>query len=144
MALIFQDPNSAGPFTTFQIKDVVTKVFKLTNTNFGTVAVNTLIGRLPAQASIVRITTWVKTQLAGGGITAATINLGLTSGGTDFVSGVSAFGTAGAYTVLSPVSGIFQPYQIPVTGDISLWLGGTATTGNPTSGEIYVMVEYVC
>jgi hypothetical protein len=53
MAIVFTDPNSAGPFATFQVKDVVTKVFKLTYANFATGNVDTLIGRLPADASIL-------------------------------------------------------------------------------------------
>jgi hypothetical protein len=143
MALIFTDPNAAGPFATFQVKDVTTKVFKLTNANFGTSAVNTYVGALPADASIMRISLWVKTQLAGGGITAATINVGVTSGGTDFISAYSAFGTAGTYAVVSPVTGILQAYNPPMATDVRIYVGGTATTGAPTSGEIYLLVEYV-
>jgi len=144
MALIFTDPNPAGPFSTFQVKDIQCKVFKLTNANFTTGGVNTLVGALPAFVSIVGMKLWVKTQLAGGGITAATINVGTASGGTQFVSAFTAFGTAGAQSIVTPINNIYQPYNPPyTTGDIQLWVGGTATTGNPTSGELYLEVDYV-
>jgi hypothetical protein len=143
MAFIYADPNTAGPFITFQVKDVTTKVFKLGSANFNTTPVNTLVGVLPADSSIIRISQWVKTQLAGGSVSAATFKLGASSAGSDFVNGVSMFGTAGTYSVVTPVTGILQPYNPPMTTDIQLWVQGTATTGNPTSGEIYLIVEYV-
>lgn len=143
MALIFSDPNTAGPFISFQIKDVVTKVFKLTSANFSTSGVNTLVGVLPADASILRISYWNKTKLAGNSISAATLSLGATSGGTDYVNAFNVFTTVSTYGVLSPVTGILQPYGVPNTTDIQLWVNGTSTTGTPTSGEIYLIVEYV-
>jgi len=143
MAFIYGDPNTAGPFTSYQIKDVDVKAFKLTNANFATGNVDTLVGLLPADASIIGMRLWVKTQLAGNGITAATISVGTASGGTQFVNAVSAFGTAGAYSVITPISNIFQAQQLPLGADIPLWIRGGATTGTPTSGEMYLLVEYV-
>jgi len=143
MALIFTDPNPAGPFTSFQVKDLQAKVFRLTNVNFGTSAVNTLIGRLSAPASIMGMALWVKTQLAGGGITAASISVGSSSGGTQYVNGFSAFGTAGALSIVTPITNIFQAWNPPYTTDLDIWISGTATTGNPTSGELYLRVDYV-
>jgi hypothetical protein len=145
MALIFTDPNPSGPFATFQVKDIQCKVFKLTNTNFGTAAVNTLLGALPAQASIVGMSLWVKTQLAGGSVSAATLSVGTASAGTQFVNAnAAAFGAAGVKTALSPINNIMQPYNPPYsTGDIQIWASGAATTGNPTSGEMYLQVDYV-
>ncbi len=143
MALIFTDPNPAGPFATFQDKDVHCRVYKLTNTNFGTVAVNTLLGVLPADSSIVNITYWNKTQLAGGSVSAATLSLGSSSGGTQFASAYNVFTASGTKADLSPVTNIFQPYNVPLGQDIQIWASGAATTGNPTSGEIYLMVEFV-
>lgn len=145
MAFIYGDPNSSGPFASFQIKDIVCKAIKLTNTNFTTGGTNTLVAALPADASILRFTLWVKTQLAGGSVSAATISVGTASAGTQFINAnAAAFGTAGVESTLSPVNNIFQPYNIPYsTGDIQIWVNGTATTGNPTSGEMYLMVEYV-
>lgn len=144
MALIFTDPNSSGPFSDFQVKNTQTKVFKLTNANFSTGGVNTLVGVLPADASILNMTLWVKTQLAGGSISAATISVGSASGGTQFVNAnAAAFNTVGVRTGLSPINGIMQAYNIPYTNDIQLWVAGTSTTGNPTSGELYLEVSYV-
>ena len=143
MALIFTDPNTAGPFTSFQIKDVTLKVFRLTNTNFATTNVDTLVGALPADSSIVRISTWVKTALSGNGVTLPTISLGTTSAGTDFLSALAVTNTTGTYATASPVTGIMQAYNPPYTQDIRLYVRGGATTGNPTAGEIYLLVEYV-
>jgi len=145
MALIFTDPNPAGPFSDFQVKNTQEKVIKLTNANFSTGGVNTLVAALPADASIISMTLWVKTQLAGGSISAATISVGTASGGTQFINAnTAAFGAAGVMSILSPINNILQPYNIPyTTGDIQIWVNGTATTGNPTSGEMYLDIQYV-
>lgn len=145
MALIFTDPNTSGPFSDFQVKNSQTKVFKLTNANFSTSGVNTFVGALAADASILNITLWVKTQLAGGSISAATISIGTASAGTQYINAnTAAFNAAGVRVGLSPINGIMQPYNIPyTTGDISIWVNGTATTGNPTSGEMYLEISYV-
>lgn len=144
MALIFSDPNTSGPFTSFQDKALKLRVFKLTNANFSTSGVNTLVGVLPADASIVNMSLWVKTQLNGGSISAATISVGSASGGTQYVNGnTAAFNTAGVRTGLSPITGILQAYQVPLGTDLQLWVSGTATTGNPTGGELYLLVDYV-
>lgn len=145
MALIFKDPNPAGPFSDFQVKNTQAKVFQLTNTNFGTTAVNTLVGALPADASILGITLWTKTQLAGGSISAATISVGTSSAGTQFVSAnAAAFQAAGVRAALSPITNIYQAWNPPyTTGDIQIWVSGAATTGIPTSGELYLEVTFV-
>ena len=137
------DPNPGGPSAISNIKGLLTKTVKLTSANFGTSAVNTLVMVLPADATITGISLWTKTQLAGGGITAATFNLGLTPGGTDFISGLTAFNAAGVRAVLTPVNGIYQNYTIPYGTDLRVYFGGTATTGAPTSGEMYLEIMYV-
>lgn len=144
MAIIFTDPNPAGPFASFQLKDVQVKAIRLTFSNFTTGGVNTLGAVLPADATILGADLWVKTALAGGGITAATISIGTASGGTQIVNAnTGAAGTAGVQTKLSPINGILQAYNPPYTVDQNLWVNGTATTGNPTSGEMYVLVYFV-
>lgn len=137
------DPNPGGPSATSNIKDVVVKVVKLTSANFGTVAVNTNVAVLPADATILNMQLLVKTQLAGGGITAATINIGTASAGTQFASAATAFGTAGANADIATLTGVMQNYNIPYGTDIQVWVGGTATTGAPTSGELYLTIYYV-
>lgn len=143
MAFIYTDPNTAGPFASFQVKDIVCKAVKLTSANFTTTNVDTLVAVLPADASIIGFDMWIKTQLAGGGITAASISIGSSSGGTQYASALSSFGTAGAFSVLTPVTAIFQAYNPPMTTDYPIYIRGTATTGNPTSGEIYLLIKYV-
>lgn len=144
MAIQFPDLNPGGPSPISNDKSVHCKVAKLTFTNFTTAGVNTLLFDLPADATIVSFRLWVKTQLAGGSITAATIALGNASGGAQFyAANATAFGTAGAATFLSPVLAIMQNYNVPLGADIQIWAAGVATTGNPTSGEMYVTVEYV-
>lgn len=144
MALIFTDPNPAGPFPDFGIKAPQTKVFKLTNANFSTSGVNTLVGVLPADASILNMTVWVKTQLAGNSISAATISVGPTSGATNYVNAnAAAFAANGVRTPLSPINGIMQSYGVPYLQDLQLWVNGTSTTGTPTSGELYLEVTFV-
>jgi len=138
------DPAAGtGPSATSNIKDVIVKAVKLTSANFTTGGTNTQVAVLPADATILGFRLWVKTQLAGGSISAATYSVGTVSAGTQFINALTAFGTAGAYSVQTPVSGIFQNYNIPYGTDIQIWVNGTATTGNPTSGELYLLIEYV-
>lgn len=138
------DPSPGGPNSTSNDKDVHVKVVKLTSANFTTGGTNTLVAVLPADSTILNFRVWVRTQLTGGSISAATLSLGSASGGTQFVNASTlAFGAAGANTVIPSVSGIMQNYAIPLGADINIWAAGTATTGNPTGGELYVTIEYV-
>lgn len=139
------DPAAGtGPSTTSNIKDIVVKAVKLTSANFSTGGVNTMVARLPADATIIALKLWVKTQLAGNSISAATLSIGSASAGTQFVNASAlAFGTASTYSTMPVVSGIFQNYNIPYGTDIDIWVNGTSTTGTPTSGEMYLAIEYV-
>jgi hypothetical protein len=38
---------------------------------------------------------------------------------------------------------IFQNYSLPQGNDLPIWVAGVATTGNPTSGELYLVINYV-
>ena len=144
MALIFSDPNSAGPFSSFQVKETKVKVFKLTSAHFTvTTATNTKVGVLPADAAIVRISYWNKTKLAGNSIDGATMSVGSASAGTQFVNAFDVFTTVATFAPISPVTGIMQAHALPNTTEIPIWVDGLSTTGTPTSGEIYLMVEYV-
>lgn len=144
MAFIYTDPNPAGPFASFQVKDTTCKAVRLTNANFSTGGVNTLVATLPADATIIGFTFWNKTILSGGGITAGTIAVGTASGGTQFSAANAApFSASGTYGILTPVTNIFQVYNPPYTSDIQIWVNGTATTGNPTAGEFYLLINYV-
>jgi hypothetical protein len=144
MALIFTDPNSAGPFQTFQVKDVTTKVFKLTNAHFTvTTSTKTKVGTLPPDASIIRFTIWNKTKLAGASINSAALGVGTTSGGTEFISALDVFVNAGTMIYPTAVTLLMQGYNVPNTTEIPIWVDGLSGTGTPTSGELYLMVEYV-
>jgi len=136
------DPNPNGPTAISNIKDVATKVVKLTSANFSTAGVNTLVAVLPADASILSMTLQVATALTGNSISAAAIDIGSASGGAQYVSAASAFGAAGANTLLNKLGGV-DNYALPLGSDKGIWVKGTATTGNPTAGEMYLIVQYV-
>ena len=138
------DPNPGGPTATSNIKDKKLKVIKLSSANFSTTNVDTLVAVLPADATIIGFDLWVRTQLAGGSISAATLAIGNVSGGAQFAAAnAAAFGTAGTFSQLSPIVNVFQNYSLPQGPDIPIWVRGVATTGNPTSGELYLVINYV-
>lgn len=139
------DPSPGGPTAISNDKDVHVKVVKLTSANFTvTTATNTKVAVLPADATILRMDLWVKTQLAGGSVSAATLALGTASGGAQLMAANSAaFGAAGVSSTLTPIIGIMQNYNVPLGADIQVWAAGLATTGTPTSGEMYLAIHYV-
>ena len=143
MAFILTDPNAAGPFTTFQIKDIVCKAIKLDFAKFATTNVDTYAAALPADATILEIKTWVRTALSGGGVTAPTLTFGTTSGGADLAAAFSVTNTAGTLQSVSPAVGIMQQYNPPFTQDIKVYIRGGCSTGNPTAGEVDVLIYYV-
>ena len=143
MAFILTDPNSAGPFTTFQLKDVQVRAIKLSFSAFTTGNTDTYAGVLPADASILKFETWVRTALSGNGVTSPTVTLGTTSGGADLAAAFSVTNTAGTQQTVSPAVGIMQQYNPPMTTDIKLYVRGGCSTGNPTAGEIDLLVYFV-
>jgi len=136
------DPSPTGPTAISNVKDTQVKVVKLTSANFSTTGVNTMVMVLPADASILSMVLQVNTQLSGNSISAAAIDIGSASGGAQYVSAASAFGSAGANTLLNKLGGV-ENYQLPLNGDKQIYVKGTATTGNPTAGEMYLIVTYV-
>lgn len=83
-------------------KDVQVKAVKLTNSDFTTGGTTSLKAVLPADASIIGFRLWVKTQLAGGGITAATLSIGVQGGSTtNYAPAQTAFGAANAVSLLT-------------------------------------------
>lgn len=142
MALIFTDPNTAGPFSTFQDKDVRAKVVQLTQANFTTAGVNALLARLPADASILGFDVWVAAAL-NNGATAPQVSIGTTSGGTQFANAVAVTNTVGTFARLTPVAGIMQPYAVPLGGEIDLWFRGICATANPTAADVRIVIYYV-
>jgi len=141
MAIIFPDRT---PTATSNDKNVHIKVVQLTFSDVTTGGANSVKAVLPADSTIVELSYWKKTQLSGGGITAATLSVGIPGTPANFISAFDILTPAvGTQSHLSPATNIMQNYQIPLSGDILLLFTGTATTGNPTAGEIYVKIAYV-
>lgn len=144
MSIIYNDPNTSGPFSTFQVKDVVIKVVKLTFADFATGGTASVKAALPADASIVELSYWKKTAFSGNGITAATLSIGTPANATYFANAVDVHSSAaGTDARITPVTNILQEYQVPLGGEYQIQFTGTATTGNPTAGEIYIKIVYV-
>lgn len=138
------DPSPVGPTPlSGPPKDLQLKLVRLTSANFSTTGTNALVAMLPADASIIGFRVWTKTALTGNSVSAPTMGLGLTSGGTDFTSAVAITNTSGTYAVTTPVSNIAQAYNIPYGQDIPIWFRGGCSTGNPTAGELFLVIEYV-
>lgn len=143
MAIILTDPNTAGPFPTFQLKDVQVKVIKLAFGVFKTAGTDQLVAALPADATILRMETWVRTALTGNSVATPTIAVGTTSAGTDLAATFTVTNTAGTQQIVSPAVGIMQTYNIPYSNDIRLWVHGSCSTGDATAGEIDLIVYFV-
>lgn len=138
------DPTPNGPNANSNDKNLHAKIVKLTSANFTTTNVDTLLAVLPWDSTMVNLRLWVKTQLAGGSVSAATLALGSASGGAQFMAAnAAAFGAAGVNAILTPILAIMQNYQSGQGPDIQIWGRGVATTGNPTSGEMYLTIEFV-
>lgn len=142
--VLVSDPAPTGPTVlTGPVKDLQVKVVRLTSANFLAAGVNTLVAVLPADASIISIRTWVGTALAGNTVSAPLLSLGTASAGTQFLNALALTNTSGTAALATPVTGIFQAYQVPYAGDIQIWVRGTCTSGPPNSGEIFMAIEYV-
>jgi hypothetical protein len=145
MSFNFSAPLPVGPTTTTPVaKDLQVKAVKLTFADFSTGGTAAVKAVLPADASIVGFRYWKKTQFSGGGVTALSLNIGVPGAATQFANGLDTLTpAAGTNSFIVVVSNIFQDLALPQTSDIQLLFTGTATTGNPTAGEMYVLIEYV-
>lgn len=133
-----------NPTVLSNCKSPQVKIVKLTSADFVvTTSAKSIKAWLPADATITGFTYWNQTKLAGGSVSAAVLSIGSTSGGTEFVNAFDVFTTVATQAILTPVTGIFQEYALPLGQDIPLWFAGLATTGSPTSGVIYVAIHYV-
>lgn len=142
-------PSSTFPTPTVPVaKDVYVKAIKLTSSDFTTGGVASVKMYIPNDASLIRVSSYIKTTFAGNGVTALAYTLGVTGTAAKYVASTSIGITAGAAApvagILAATTGAFQEFDptAPV-GDIPLLFTGTATTGNPTSGEAYLLIEYV-
>lgn len=120
------------------------KIIKLTSADFSTGGTASVKAVIPADASILEMTYWKKTAFSGGGITAATLSIGITGTATYFANAFDvhtpAAGTRGSVT---PMTNLIQDTSLPLGSDYSILVTGTATTGNPTAGELYIEIRYV-
>lgn len=124
-------------------KQVMTKAIKLTFADFTTGGTAAVKAVMPKDASIIGFRLWNKTVLSGNGITAATLSIGVSGTATKYVNAVSALGASGAFAFMATgIGNIMQDAGVE-TGDVRLLFTGTATTGNPTAGEMYVLIDYV-
>jgi len=142
MAVQFPDLN---PTATSNDKVVHTKTVRLTFADFVTGGIASVKAILPADSTILFMEWWKKTAFSGNGVTAATLSIGVTGTPTQFVNALDVNTPAAGFSgEVTPITNIMQPYSAPVAGpDISLLFTGTATTGNPTAGELYVTIVYV-
>lgn len=120
------------------------KVVQLTFADFTTGGTASVKAILPADSTIVCVNFWKKTAFSGNGITAATLSVGIPGAATQFVNAFDVHTpVAGTSAEVTPITNIMQNYSAPVSGgDISLLFTGTATTGNPTAGEMYIAITY--
>lgn len=142
MAINFLE--QAAPTATNMDKNVHVKVVKLTFADFTTGPAASIKAVLPADSTILLMNSWKKTDFSGGGVTAVTLSVGITGAATQFVNAVDVLTPAvGTSAEVTPIAAIMQPYSLPLGQDISVLFTGTATTGNPTAGEIYISIYYV-
>ncbi len=141
MAIQFYDPVVSD---ISNVKHEHIKVVKLTFADFTTASPTSIKAVLPADASIISFEYWKKTAFSGGTVSAVTLSVGITGTATKFVNAVDVHtSAAGTSAIVTPVSNIMQPYDLPLGTNIALLFTGTATTGNPTAGELYVTIRYV-
>ena len=141
MAINFADTRVTA---TSNDKDVHVKVVKLIFSDFVTGGTASVKAVLPADSTILSMSYWKKTAFSGNSISAATLSIGISGAATQFVNAFDVHTpAAGTNARLTPITNIMQDYNPDTRTDISLLFTGTATTGNPTAGEMYVAIEYV-
>ena len=141
-------PSTTFPTPTNPVaKDLQVKAVKLTSADFTTGGTASVKAYLPADASLVGIRYWTKTTFSGNGVTVVSLQIGVTGTVNKYLSATTLSltgGVAGTATAITASTGAYQEYDPTApAGDIPLLFTGTATTGNPTAGEAYVLIEYV-
>jgi hypothetical protein len=123
-------------------KDLKIGAVKLTFADFTTGGAAAIKAVLPKDASIVEVCTWVKTAFSGNGVTAIALAIGVTGTAAKYATAINPTLVAGTFTTAPLLTNIMQEDGVE-TGDQSLLFTGTATTGNPTAGELIVLIRYV-
>jgi hypothetical protein len=132
-------PSAISPVS----KPLRVKSVRLLPVDFTTGGVNSVKVVLPAQVAIQSIQVRKQTQFTGGGITAATLSIGIPGTPTRFVTAADVFASAAGFQGFLPALNLHQTNNLPLGADIQLLFTGTAVTGNPTAGELYVDIVYV-
>lgn len=139
--------NVAPTPTTPVSKQLTVIAVKLTFADFTTGGTASVKASLPADASLVGVRYWTKTTFSGNGVTVASLQIGITGTVAKYVAATTlslTAGVAGAVTAITAPTGAFQEYDPTAPGgDVPLLFTGTATTGNPTAGEAYILLEFV-
>jgi hypothetical protein len=91
MAFIYGDPTNATLQTSYGMKDVQIRAFKLPVALWKLAGVNTNIGTLPVNSSIVGMETWVSTAITVGAT--PTLSVGTTAAGTQFANAFAVTNT---------------------------------------------------
>lgn len=135
-------PSPTNPI----VKDLHMKAVKLTFADFTTGGTASVKAYVPADASIVGFEQWTKTTFAGNGVTVVSLQIGITGTVAKYLA-ASTIALTGPSIVAVPggvQNNLYAEYDPTAPGgDIPLLFTGTATTGNPTSGEAYILIKYV-
>lgn len=128
------------------VKQLHIQAVKLTFADFTTGGTASVKAALPADASIVGFEHWTKTTFAGNGVTVVSLQIGITGTVAKYLA-ASTIALTGPSVVAIPggvENNLYAEYDPTAPGgDIPLLFTGTATTGNPTSGEAYLLIKYV-
>lgn len=142
MAINFNEQNN--PTATNMDKNVHIKVVKLPFSAFTTGPAAAVKAVLSADSTIICMNYWKKTDFSGGSVSAVTLSIGVAGAATQFANAIDVLTPAvGTSAEITPIAAIMQPLTLPLGADISLLFTGTAVTGNPTAGEMYVSILYV-
>jgi hypothetical protein len=125
------------------IKQEYLKIVKCTFADFKTGGQTSTKEILPSDATIIRIDYWKKTAFSGNGVTAVSLNIVQANTGVSFVSALDVHTPVANSIGSAPLTNAYQAHDPQVKPDIPLNFVGTATTGNPTAGEIYFVIRYV-
>jgi hypothetical protein len=126
---------------TSRVSNLKTKSIRFSFSEVVTGGVASVKAVIPPAATLLGFMFNKKTQLSGGGITAATLSIGVAGSPTSFVNAADILTPAAGTTVFLTSTALNNSYNANA-GDISLLFTGTATTGNPTAGEFFVNIIY--
>lgn len=143
MAINFADSRTPTALTPTSNKEEI-KVVKLTFADFTTGPAASVKAVIPANSTILGFEYWKKTAFSGGSVSAATLSIGITGTATKYVNAIDVHTpAAGTRALFTPQSNIMESADPDNRTDVPLLFTGTATTGNPTAGEMYVIIKYV-